>query len=59
MLKELGEHKKAMSHFQKAIEIKPNFENAHYNLGVAFEGLNEFQKQKIAFSKQLKLILII
>jgi tetratricopeptide (TPR) repeat protein len=31
-----GENKKAIDHFQKAIEIFPYFVEAHYNLGIAY-----------------------
>jgi len=36
VLKELGESQKAISCFQKAIEIQSNHAGAYYNLGIVF-----------------------
>ena len=33
IFKELGEHQKAKECYEKAIEINPNYVDAHYNLG--------------------------
>jgi Flp pilus assembly protein TadD len=46
-----GQMDKAVAHFQKALEIEPDYEKAHYNLGTAFfqqgrldEAIAQFQK---------------
>ncbi len=44
-----------MSHFKRAIEIQPNFENAHYNLGMLFEKLREFQKAINCYERAIKI----
>ena len=44
-----------MAHFQKAIKIQPNFENAHYNIGVAFDKLHEFQKAIACYEKAIQI----
>jgi Tfp pilus assembly protein PilF len=51
----LGEHKKAMSHFQKAIEIDPNYATAHSNLGKILGELNHVNEAKKYFEKSLNL----
>ena len=44
-----------MSHFQKAIKIQPNFENAHYNIGLAFDKLYEFQKAIACYERAIQI----
>ena len=41
---ELEEHQKAISCYEKAIEIQPNHASAHNNLGNIFRKFKEFQK---------------
>ena len=40
----MGEYKKAISSFEKAIKIQPNYAMAHNNLGIIFQELGENQK---------------
>ena len=49
VLNELGEHKKAVSFCQKAIQINPNYVSGHNNLGEIFRNLKEFQKAADCF----------
>ena len=41
----MREHQKAISYFQKAIQIKLNHAVTHYNLGVVFQELGEFENK--------------
>ena len=51
----MEEHQKAKSCFQKAIEINPNYVNAHYNLGNILQESGELQKAKSCYEKLLNL----
>jgi tetratricopeptide (TPR) repeat protein len=37
-----GKFEKAIGAFKKAIEIKPDFDEAYYSMGIAYTMLNEF-----------------
>jgi len=49
VVNDLGKHQKAISCFQKAIKINPDYARAHYNLGTIFRKLREFQKAADCF----------
>ena len=53
VLKELGESQKAISCFQKAIEIQSDHAGAYYNLGIVFNELGELQKAISCFQKTI------
>lgn len=44
LLGQKGQLEKAILHFEKAIEIRPNFADAHYNLGVILGSQGRFDK---------------
>ena len=46
IFKELGENQKAKECFEKAIEINPNYVNAHNNLGAIFLKIRRKSKSK-------------
>ena len=48
-------NEKAKICFEKAIEINPNNVNAHYNLGLIFQGFNEYQKAKDCYEKAIEI----
>ena len=43
-LKELGEYRKAIGCYEKAIQVNPNHVEAHNNLGIVLNELGEHQK---------------
>jgi len=53
--KELGEHQKAISSYEKAIQIEPNYAQAHNNLGVVFNQLGEHQKAISCYEKAIQI----
>ena len=55
VLKELGEHKKAMSCYQKAIKINPNYVDAYYNLGNILKKLGEYKKAISCYQKAIQI----
>ena len=55
VLKELGESRKAISCFQKAIEIQSNHADAHYNLGSVLKELGESRKAISCFQKAIQI----
>ena len=54
-MQELGEHQKAISSYEKAIQINSNYVLAYNNLGKVFGELNEFNKSANYYEKALKL----
>ena len=50
-----GENRKAIDHFQKAIEIFPYFVEAHYNLGIAYKKEVNIAGMVRAFRKVVRL----
>jgi len=46
---------KAISCFQKAIQIQPNYADAHYNLGVVLQELGEHQKAISSYEKAIQI----
>ncbi len=42
---------KSVEHFQKAIELKPEYINHHYELGITYEEMGEYQKAKAQYEK--------
>ncbi|SVD20547.1 uncharacterized protein METZ01_LOCUS373401 [marine metagenome] len=55
MYKELEEYQKAISCYEKAIQIDPNYANVYYNLGNILQELRELQKAKSCYEKLLNL----
>ena len=51
VLKDLGEHQKAISCYEKATQIQPDYANAHYNLGCVLDELGEFRKAISCYEK--------
>ena len=47
---ELGEVQKAITCYQKAINIKPDYADAYYNLGNALHKLNKYQEAIISYA---------
>jgi len=45
----------AVEQFQKAIEINPGYFQAHYNLGLAYQGLRKFDFARREFQAALEL----
>jgi len=54
-LRELRKHQKAKSCYEKAIQINPNYADAHNNLGLVFDELGEYQKAITCYQEALKL----
>ena len=48
----MGELQKAQSCYQQAINIQPNFVEAHSNLGLKYKALGEREKAIMCFEKQ-------
>ena len=55
MLEELGEHQQAISYYEKAIQIQPNYVKAHNNLGVILKELGEHQKAISYYEKAIQI----
>jgi|GEM_PF-293752 len=53
--KQMGENLNALSPVQKAIELSPNYAEAHYNLGDIFWHLGRLEEAKISYQKALKI----
>jgi tetratricopeptide (TPR) repeat protein len=51
----LGRFEKALEAYEKAIEIKPDFDEAYYSMGIAYTLLNEFDKALEAYEKSIVL----
>ena len=47
--------KKAISCYEKAININPNYVQAYYNLGIIFEKLNNFQESINCYKKAIEI----
>jgi len=55
VLKELGEYQKAISIFEKAIQIQPNNANFYNNLGNALKELEEYPKAISSYEKAIQI----
>ncbi|EFJ26869.1 hypothetical protein SELMODRAFT_412702 [Selaginella moellendorffii] len=44
LLMEAGDYERALAYYQEAIRLKPNFANAHLNLGNALKNLGKAQE---------------
>ena len=54
ILQKLGEHQKAISSYEKAIQIQPNYAKAHNNLGIVLQELGEHQKAMSFYQMAVK-----
>ena len=54
-LNQLGKHAEAEKHCRTAIEIAPEYHNAHKNLGVALQGLGRYADAAVCFIRATKL----
>ncbi len=54
VLAQRGQVDEAIAHFQKAVEIKPDYANAHQNLGVALEERGKFDAAIAQYRKALE-----
>ena len=54
-MSKLGDYKKAISFYEKAIKLEVNHALAYNNLGVAFKNLNDLEKAKHYYEKALSL----
>ena len=52
---DMGEREKAISYFQKAIQLDPNHANAHLLLGMTYRALNRGEAARVHFEKTLEL----
>jgi tetratricopeptide (TPR) repeat protein len=50
-----GEIEKAARHFSETIRLKPEFEEAHYNLGIANARLGKTREAALNFSEALRI----
>ena len=55
ILNDLGKLQDAELSTRKAIEINPDFADAHYNLGNTLKNLGKFQEAKISYSKAIEI----
>jgi tetratricopeptide (TPR) repeat protein len=51
----LGDAKGAIEHYERSIQLKPEFVEAHYNLGVALAKLQRFQEAAERFKAAIEL----
>jgi tetratricopeptide (TPR) repeat protein len=52
---ELGKFQKAITCYQKAIQIQPNYAAAHYNLGKLFKSSGEYKKTISYYQKAIQI----
>ena len=52
---DMGEHEKAIPHFQKAVQLDPNNANAHLLLGLAYRALKRVEEARVQFKETLEL----
>ena len=50
-----GQVDEAIAHYQKALEIKPDYAEAHNNLGLALAGCGRVDEAIICFQKALEI----
>jgi len=55
ILNDLGKLKKAELYTLKAIELKHDYANAHYNLGIIFKGLGKLQDAELSYRKAIEI----
>ena len=55
VLAQRGRVDEAIAHFQKAVEIKPDYADAHQNLGVALDGRGQLDAAIVHYRKALEL----
>ena len=53
MLQELGRLEEAEVNCKKAIALKPNFEEAHFNLGIAFQEQGRFEEAVTSYKQTI------
>ena len=52
---QLGESQNALRYYEKAIKSKPNYADAHINLGIAFKSLKKNEQALSCFEKAIKI----
>ena len=55
MLVKRGQFDEAIAHYRKALEIKPDYAGAHFNLGMALAGRGQFDEAIAHFQKALEI----
>ncbi len=55
VLQDLGRFAEAMTHYQKALWIEPDFAGAHYNWGTALHDLGRFAEAMTHYQKALRI----
>ena len=55
ILNDLGKLTEPVINYKKAIELKPNSSDAHYNLGISLKKLGKLQEAKSSYSKAIEL----
>lgn len=50
-----GKYSEAISQYVKAVEITPNDTKLHYNIGTAFQSIDDFEHAEKAYKKSLEL----
>ncbi len=51
----VGHYSKALTYYQKSLEIYPGYSEAQYNLGVTYMALDKTEEARIAFENTLKI----
>ena len=51
---EKGQWEQAVSNYQKAVALDPNYAQAHYNLGIVYEDLQKFDKAQTEYLLAVK-----
>src|SRR4030043_485285 len=49
-----GRHQEAIEAYEKLLEIRPDYENGHNNMGLAYKGLKKWDKAIQSFHEELK-----
>ena len=55
MFQSLGSHQKAITSYEKTIEIDPNYKDAHNNLGIILQELGKYQEALTSYEKAIEI----